>query len=106
MQGPTGAGAPHVETDDALVELWLRGRRPSRRADDRAIVERFLAFVGMPLRQVTARELQACEEPLSDRTPEPRARVHSTVVSLLRLGRRVGYLRDGRRSPPTTPPRR
>ena len=106
MQGSAGTGAPHVETDDALVELWLRDRQPNGRAVDRDSVERFLAFVGRPLRQVTTSELQAFEESLSDLTPAPRAHVHSAVVSLLRLGRRVGYLRDGRRSPPTAPPRR
>ena len=95
MQGAAGAGAPRVETDEALIELWLRGRQPSWRAVDRASVERFLAFVGRPLGQVTVSKLQAFEESLNDLTPAPRARAQTAIVGLLRLGRQVGYLPRG-----------
>ena len=103
MQGAAGAGGRRVETDEALVELWLQGRRPGGRADDRASANRFLAFVGRPLGQVTARDLRTFGETLDDLTPAPRARMQSAVYSLLTFGRQVGYLpreRRGRRPRP------
>ncbi len=106
MQGSAGSGGPQVETDEALIELWLQGRLSTRRADDRASIERFLAFVGRPLGQVTASEIQAFGESLSDLTPAPRARSYGAVNSLLRLGRRAGYLPTARRGPPTASRRR
>jgi hypothetical protein len=99
MHGPVGTDAPRVETDEALVALWLQGRHPDRRRNDRASVARFLSFIGVPLGQVTADARRAFGESLDDLTPAPRARVQATAVSLLRLGRQVGYLRGGPRGP-------
>ena len=92
MHSPAGTGAPRVETDQALVELWLQSGPAGRRPDARASVDRFLTFVGVPLGRVTADDLRAFGESLADLTPAPQARVQSAVVSLLRLGRQVGYL--------------
>ena len=103
MQGPAGTGAPRVETDEDLVELWVRSRAPFGRAIDRAGANRFLAFLGRPLGQVAAGDLRAFGESLNDLTPAPRARMQSAVRSLLTFGRRVGYLpaaRTGRRPRP------
>ena len=50
---PAAAIAPQANTDTRLVELWLHGRPATTSSAYATEVQRFLAFVGKPLRTVT-----------------------------------------------------
>src|SRR5690606_26698502 len=55
-------------------------------------VQRLLAAVGIPLAQLTLKDLQAFSDTLSDLSPASRKRVLSSVKSLLTFGQKLGYL--------------
>ena len=55
-------------------------------------VERFLAFVAMPLGRVTLGDVQAFSDSLAGLAPNSRTRTLAAVKSLLAFGQRTGYL--------------
>ncbi len=87
-----------ARTDEQLVELWLHtGKRRSdhTRTAYRLNVERFLTFVGKPLRQLKLEDLVDFQQELannSDYAASSQRRVLSAVRSLLTFGQKVGYL--------------
>jgi len=78
-----------VQTDTALVELWLAGRPESTKGKYAPVVEAFLAVV-RPLRELTAADVIAWKESLYG-AEATRARWVSTVKSLLSFAWRTGY---------------
>jgi integrase/recombinase XerD len=81
-----------ADTDTQLLALWLHGRPASTQGAYNSDVERFLAFVGKPLRSVTLGDVQAFADSLSDKAPSTRARILSSLKSLFAFGYRLGYL--------------
>ncbi len=84
-------------TDEQLIELWLHtGKRRSEhtRTAYRANVERFLVFVGKPLRQLKLEDLVDFQQELagSEYAASTQRRILSAVRSLLTFGQKVGYL--------------
>src|SRR5206468_2020288 len=79
-------------TDAQLIALWLHGRPSSTQAAYTADIERFMAFVGKPLRNVTLGDVQAFADSLSEKAPATRARILSSVKSLFAFAYRLGYL--------------
>jgi site-specific recombinase XerD len=78
--------------DAHLVDLWLHGRPKTTRRAYRADVARFLAYVDRPLQAVTLGDVQAFADDLQGLAPASRARVLSSVKSLLAFGHKLGYL--------------
>jgi site-specific recombinase XerD len=94
VSGPSREGglAPQADTDQQLIALWLHGRSPHTQRAYAADVGRFLAYAGKPLGMVTLGDLQAFADALADRPATSRARILSSVKSLLAFGHRLGYL--------------
>lgn len=96
LDPPGGAGAIARDTDSTgrILDLWLHGRSPHTQRAYRADVERFLAFCGKPLRQVTLGDLQAWADQLEAQglAAATRARALSAVKSLLAWAHRAGLL--------------
>src|SRR5216683_6064564 len=82
----------HASSDGQLVELWLHGRPPHTQRAYRADVDRFLAFVAVPLATVTLGDVQAFSDSLNGLAPSSRTRTLAAVKSLLAFGQRTGYL--------------
>lgn len=81
-------------TDQQLITLWLHGRSEHTQRAYRADVERFLRFVGVPLREVTLGAIQGYADSLATAGLAP-ATVHrmlSAVKSVFSFGHRLGYL--------------
>jgi integrase/recombinase XerD len=94
MAGPPGSVAfpRQAETDEQLIRLWLHGRpKNTQRAYSRD-AERFRAFAGKALAQVTVGDIQAFRDSLDNLSDASRARLLSSVKSLLTYGHRIGYL--------------
>jgi integrase/recombinase XerD len=81
-----------ASTDSQLVALWLHGRSRHTQRAYGGDVERFRAFVGKPLHQVTLADVQGFSDSLLDLAPASRGRTLSAVKSLLAFGHRIGYL--------------
>ncbi len=79
-----------ADSDDRVVAMWLHGRSENTQAAYSGDVDRFFAFVGAGLRQVTLQELQAFADSL-DGADATRARKLSSVKSLLKFAHRLGY---------------
>jgi site-specific recombinase XerD len=92
MDVPAAAIARQADTDEQLIVLWLHGRSRHTARAYRADVDRFLAFAGVPLRQITLANLQAFADSLGELAPASRARTLSAVKSVLAFGHRLGYL--------------
>jgi integrase/recombinase XerD len=80
-----------ADTDSQLIALWLHDRPATTQGVYRFDSERFLAFVDKPLRQVTLGDVQAFSDALPG-APATRARILSSLKSLLAFGYRLGYL--------------
>lgn len=83
-----------ASSDDDMVSLWLgKYRRSAHTRRGYEIDARtFRAFTGKPLRQVTARDVQAFADTLTNLAPATQARRLSAVKSLIKLAHRIGYL--------------
>lgn len=82
-----------ADSDAQLVALWLRGKRSphTQRAYARE-AERFLAFVGQPLRSVTLEDALDFADSLRELAPASQARALSAIKALLAFGHVTGYL--------------
>lgn len=89
-QAPT-AIPRQAERDDQLIAMWLHGRPETTQRAYRREVDRFLRYVGKPLREVTVGDVQAFADSLEDLKPRSRARALSAIKSLLSFAQRVGY---------------
>lgn len=78
--------------DDQLVEIWLHGRSVHTQRAYAADAERFRVFFGKPLPTVTLADLQSFSDSLGKLAPATRARILSSVKSLIGFGHRLGYL--------------
>jgi integrase/recombinase XerD len=92
MAGPPVAFPRQAETDDQLIRLWLHGRSANTQRAYSTDAERFRAFVRKSLAQVTVGDLQAFGDSLNALSDASRARLLSSVKSLLTYGHRIGYL--------------
>jgi site-specific recombinase XerD len=81
-----------ADSDAMLIARWLHGRPESTRRAYTADTQRFLTFVGRPLRAVVLDDVQDYAASLNDLAPATRARRLNTVKSLLTFGFEVGYL--------------
>jgi integrase/recombinase XerD len=84
------AHVDHVE--DRLVDMWLHGRAEHTQRAYRRDAERFIAFVGCSLNDVTLGDVQAFADSLEGLAPSSRARTLAAIKSLLSFGQRTGYL--------------
>src|SRR5258708_7820858 len=85
--------AAQADSDEQMVELWLRSfRSPHTRRAYAMDARAFLAFVAMPLGQVTVRDIQAFGAGLTDLAAATAARRLTGVKSLIALAHRLGYL--------------
>ncbi len=90
---PTATIIPQqADTDAHLIDLWLYGRSPRTQRAYRADVTRFLDFTGKLLRAVTLGDLQRFAASLQDLAPASRARILSSIKSLLTFAQKAGYL--------------
>lgn len=94
MAGPPSPVAfpRQAETDEHLIRLWLHGRPANTQRAYSRDAEQFRAFVRKALGQVTVGDIQAFADDLSGLSDTSRARLLSSVKSLLTYGHRIGYL--------------
>ena len=81
-----------ADSDEQLLALWLHGRSPATQRAYRSDSNRFLRFVGKPLRSIKLPDVQAFADSIADRAPATQSRAINVVKSLLSFGHRVGYL--------------
>src|ERR1700682_3958489 len=81
-----------VAVDQQLIGLWLHARSPHTQRAYRADVDRFLAFVAVPLNAVALGDVQAFSDSLAGLAPSSGTRTLAAVKSLLAFGQRTGYL--------------
>lgn len=79
-------------SDDHLVSLWLHMKSNHTRRAYKADIDRFMSSVQKPLGSITVSDVQSFAESISDLADSSRARVLSSLKSLLSFGQRVGYL--------------
>ncbi|MGF3026923.1 tyrosine-type recombinase/integrase [Methylobacterium aquaticum] len=92
-RGESLPAMPQADTDQGLVEIWVKRHRSDHtRRNYQAQADRFLAFVGKPLRQVRIGDVQAFAASLEEMAPATRANIIAAVKSLLTFGQEVGYL--------------
>ena len=86
--------AVESDPDSTLVGLWLHGRAATTVLNYRLELQRFRAFVGKPLAQVTLAELQSFADSLeaAGLQPPTRRRALASVKSLYTFGHRLGAL--------------
>lgn len=82
---------PQADTDAQLIEMWLHGRGAHTQRAYRADVNRFLALVKKPLRQVTLRDCQTFVDSLEGQS-NTQKRTISSVKSLFSFAQRIGYV--------------
>jgi len=80
-----------ADTDEQLIDLWLHGRNPNTFEAYARDLQRFMAFVGKPLRQIKLRDVQAYADTLEHLAPATRARLLAVVKSLFTFGSKLGY---------------
>jgi len=102
---PVGAIA-RVDHNGALVRLWLHGRPVTTRRAYGGDVDRFLAFAGKPLAEVTLGDVQAFADGLTGLAAATQGRRLSAVKSLLAFGHRLGLLPVNVGAPVRVPARR
>jgi integrase/recombinase XerD len=83
-----------ADSDDQLVALWLHGRPEHTQRAYRAEVDRFILYVGTPLRSVRLTDIQRFSDHLTESGLKPSSvhRAMSSVKSLFAFGFRLGYL--------------
>ncbi len=81
-----------ADSDPRLIEMWLHGRSSHTQRAYAADIARLLAFTSRPLQQTRLTDLQAFADSLGELAGASRARVLSSVKSLLGFGHRLGYL--------------
>lgn len=81
-----------ADTDEQIIDLWLHGRNPNTLEAYALDLQRFMAFVAKPLRQVKLRDIQSYVDTLSHLAPATRARMVAVVKSLFTFGCKLGYL--------------
>lgn len=94
---PTDAPAlPALPADRTaeLLALWLHGKAEKTQRGYRADVARFMGWAGLPVDQVTLRNLQLYADHLEARGLKPATRKRSinAIKSLLSFGHRLGLL--------------
>lgn len=84
--------AQTLSQDDMLVRMWLHGRQPNTALAYAADVQRFAAFCGKPLAQVTLADLQDWDASGVALSRATRARRAASVKSLLSFALKMGYI--------------
>src|SRR5262249_9422682 len=79
-------------SDDHLIDLWVHNRPAETVRTYRADLDRFRAWAGKPLAQVTLADLAGFWDALAKLSPVTRTRMLPPVRSLLAFGHRIGYL--------------
>jgi integrase/recombinase XerD len=82
-----------ADSDEHLIALWLHGRAEHTQRAYRTEAERFVDYVGKPLRSVTLGDVQGYTDHLSRASLKPSSvhRAMSAVKSLFAFGFRLGY---------------
>jgi integrase/recombinase XerD len=81
-----------ANTDAQVVGMWLHGRSRHTQRAYASDVERFAAFVGRPLRQVTLQDVQDFSDSLAGLADNSRARALAAVKSVLTFAYELGYV--------------
>jgi integrase/recombinase XerD len=83
-----------IKTDAQLIQLWCHGKSPHTQRYYQEDANKFLAFVGKPVAQVTLLDVQAFVTALSTSglTKSSQGRTLSAIKSLLSFGNRIGVL--------------
>jgi len=81
-------------SDQQLIDLWLHGRSDHTQRAYGADARRFLAFAGVPLRQVTLGMLQRYADSLeaAGLAPASKQRSLSAIKSIFSFAHRLGYV--------------
>jgi integrase/recombinase XerD len=82
-----------ADTDAQVVALWIHGRSRHTQRAYKANAERFLAFVGKPLVQVSLGDIQDFGDSLTCLAESSQAQALATVKSLLAFAHKIGYVR-------------
>ena len=87
------SGVAQADSDEHLIALWLHGRAEHTQRAYRTEANRFVDYVGKPLRSVTLRDVQGYTDHLSGASLKPPSvhRAMSAVKSLFAFGFRLGY---------------
>lgn len=79
-------------TDYQLIAMWLAGRPENTQRAYTTDINRLVAAIATPLRQVTAAQLVGYAGALTDLAPATQHRHLSTIKSLFSYAHRLGYL--------------
>ncbi len=88
---PRAVAPQQADSDAELLRLWLHGRPTTTRKAYERDSARFLAFVGVPIRQIRLADLQQFADSLHG-APATRARKLAVVRSLLTFASKLGYV--------------
>lgn len=84
-----------VTPDQGLIALWLHGKSQNTQEAYKRYAEKFLAFAGVPLAEVTLAHMQAFADHLEGEgiSNNSRRTILASVKSLMTFGHRLGLLR-------------
>jgi integrase/recombinase XerD len=88
-----GSMTSQADTDAQVVALWIHGRSRHTQRAYKANAERFLAFAGKALTQVTLGDIQSFGDSLSGLAQSSQAQALAAVKSLLGFAHKIGYTR-------------
>ncbi len=88
---PRAVTSSQADSDAELLRLWLHGRPTTTRKAYERDSARFLAFVGVPIRQIRLADVQQFADSLHG-APATRARKLAVVRSLLTFASKLGYV--------------
>lgn len=89
---PSLAPSAPLDADARLIDLWLHGRPATTQRVYRMDAQRALSACAKPLASLTLADLQAYADSLGHLRPATRARMLSSIKSLLTFGHRLGLL--------------
>ena len=82
-----------ADSDAQVVALWIHGRSRHTQRAYKANAERFFAFAGKPLVQVSLGDIQDFGDSLTCLAQSSQAQALATVKSLLAFAHKIGYVR-------------
>lgn len=91
-QAPPGNLTGQADTDQQVIGMWLYGKSPNTQVAYRGDIQRFLAAVPHPLRQITLGMVQTYLTSLQHLAAATQARVVNALKSLFSFAYRIGYL--------------